>query len=80
MEYSPPTLQATGLRLLQKGHATSDLADVAVSGNADACLMAAVSAEGDLFIWELSLEDNTNVVAKEVLRDLWVAADLEAQL
>lgn len=54
--------QATGLRLLQKGHATSDLADVALScASGDSCLMASISDDGDLFIWTLALEDRCNI-------------------
>jgi hypothetical protein len=65
--------QATGLRLLQKGHATSDLADVALScASGDSCLMSSISDDGDLFIWTLALEDRCNTALRMLVHGVCV--------
>ena len=60
--------QTTGQRLLQKGHTSSELADLCISGEGDACTLAAVAANGDLFVWAISIENMTEVKATELYR------------
>ena len=60
--------QTTGQRLLQKGHTTSELADLSISGEGDSCILAAVAGNGDLFVWEISIENMTEVKATELFR------------
>jgi hypothetical protein len=60
--------QTTGQRLLQKGHTSCELADLCISGEGDACTLAAVAANGDLFVWAISIENMTEVKATELYR------------
>ena len=39
----------------QKGHTTSELADMAISGDGDTCCLASLTKDGELFVWELNL-------------------------
>ena len=49
--------QTTGQRLLQKGHTTSELADLCIYGEGDSCTLAAIAGNGDLFVWDISIEN-----------------------
>lgn len=49
--------QTTGQRLLQKGHTTSELADLCIYGEGDTATLAAVAGNGDLFVWDISIEN-----------------------
>ena len=60
--------QTTGQRLLQKGHTSCELADLCISGEGDACTIAAVAGNGDLFVWAISIENLTEVKATELYR------------
>jgi hypothetical protein len=42
---------------VQKGHTTIELADIALSGDGDDCLLASLSKDGELFVWSLVLVD-----------------------
>ena len=39
--------------MLQKGHTTSEVADIAICGDGDECLLASVSKDGELFVWNI---------------------------